>query len=358
MILAAACMASAGLVHAAAAGAHNDDYTLATMFAIAAVVQLGWAAVAMSKPTRAVLALGALIAFGAVGFWAVAKIWGIGLLDGLVGPQPAQFQDSAATVLELIAGMSAVRALWHPVTNGRRTVLVTRLAVVLGALALVAAVPASASPHSHDHGDGVADGHDHGEAHEDDQGGDHAEVVIEGFGYHADITEDQRIAAQQLVDDTKAALAETDYWDYDGAIAAGYVSIGDQSTGFEHLIHIGHMASKEILDPAAIESLVYRVQPNGIRVLASAMYLMPFGSTMDDVPDIAGDATPWHDHQNLCWDEQNPARVVGILDAEGKCPRGVFRATQPMLHVWVEDNRCGPFAGIEGSHGEGCDHEH
>jgi hypothetical protein len=35
----------------------------------------------------------------------------------------------------------------------------------------------------------------------------------------------------------------------------------------------------------------------------------------------------------------------------------VLRATAPMLHVWLEDTPCGPFAGIEG-HGGSCDHAH
>jgi hypothetical protein len=29
-----------------------------------------------------------------------------------------------------------------------------------------------------------------------------------------------------------------------------------------------------------------------------------------------------------------------------------------MIHVWLIEHPCGPFAGIEGSHGEGCDHGH
>jgi hypothetical protein len=44
---------------------------------------------------------------------------------------------------------------------------------------------------------------------------------------------------------------------------------------------------------------------------------------------------------------------------DGRCqPGGELRATSPMLHVWLEDHECGPFAGIEG-HGEGCAaHDH
>jgi hypothetical protein len=76
---------------------------------------------------------------------------------------------------------------------------------------------------------------------------------------------------------------------------------------------------------------------------------------MDDVPDIAGELTTWHDHQNLCWEG---VRVVGTTDATGSCQRGVFRPTPPMLHVWIAEHPCGPFAGIEGSHGDGCAHGH
>lgn len=56
-------------------------------------------------------------------------------------------------------------------------------------------------------------------------------------------------------------------------------------------------------------------------------------------------------------------RIAGIL-VNGTCvPGGEFRGTSsPVLHVWVVENPCGPFAGIDGgaggSHGESCDHEH
>ena len=70
---------------------------------------------------------------------------------------------------------------------------------------------------------------------------------------------------------------------------------------------------------------------------------------MADVPDIAGPLTTWHDHQNLCWEG---LRVVGTT-VNGVCARGVFIPTPPMLHVWMVDNPCGPFAGID-EHGGAC----
>ena len=45
LLVAAFASAGAGLVHAAAAGSHNDDASLAWLFAVTAVLQLGWAAI-------------------------------------------------------------------------------------------------------------------------------------------------------------------------------------------------------------------------------------------------------------------------------------------------------------------------
>lgn len=52
-------------------------------------------------------------------------------------------------------------------------------------------------------------------------------------------------------------------------------------------------------------------------------------------------------------------RLAGVL-VNGRCfPSGTLRPTPPMLHVWLADHPCGPFAfaGIEG-HGGGCAHGH
>ena len=73
-----------------------------------------------------------------------------------------------------------------------------------------------------------------------------------------------------------------------------------------------------------------------------------------DRPEVAGELSSWHDHQDLCWEG---SQVTGRIDANGNCARGVFRPTAPMLHVWVTEHECGPFAGIEGAHGAGCDHD-
>ena len=102
-----------------------------------------------------------------------------------------------------------------------------------------------------------------------------------------------------------------------------------------------------------------RVNPDGSKTIVVGDVHPPLGKTMADVPDIAGELTTWHDHQNLCWDG---SRVVGLA-VNGVCAQGTLIVTPPMLHVWLEPYpACGPFAGIEtngaSSHGTDCGHSH
>lgn len=153
--------------------------------------------------------------------------------------------------------------------------------------------------------------------------------------------------ARTLVADT---VADTEkYEDVEAAKAAGYYSIGDEFTGVAHYVHPGYLNDGIEMDPERIESLVYSQNADGTQTLITAMYILNPGSTMDDVPDIAGNLTIWHDHTNLCFDPAN-GRLAGVVDANGTCvPAGVLRPTSPMLHVWVTPNPCGPFAGVDTS---------
>ena len=158
----------------------------------------------------------------------------------------------------------------------------------------------------------------------------------------------QKATAEDLLANTVAGMAR--FPDEAAVVAAGYLSIGDGGTGFEHFVNVGYLTDGFELDANHIESIVLRVS-GGTKTVASAMYILTTGSTMADVPEIAGELTTWHDHQNLCWDG---IRVVAVTNPDGSCPRGVFRPTAPMLHVWLTPQPCGPFSGIEGTHGDAC----
>ena len=137
-------------------------------------------------------------------------------------------------------------------------------------------------------------------------------------------------------------------------MAAGYESIGDGGSGYEHFVNWSYLEDGHELDSSRIESIVTKRNANGTRSIASALYILETGKTFADVPEIAGELTTWHDHQNLCWDGH---RLAGTL-VNGVCtPGGEFRGTPPMLHVWIVPHECGPFAGIDG-HGSDCSHSH
>ncbi|MDQ3897738.1 MAG: hypothetical protein M3326_10960, partial [Actinomycetota bacterium] len=234
-----------------------------------------------------------------------------------------------------------------------------RLSPVL-VLALVPALVGMAAPpeHSHGHeheGDQVhelaAEPHGHGRAAASALADD---PIFSGADTsHA--TGQQLQAAKRLIETTRAAVTAR-FPDQAALLAAGYRSIGDGLvTRYDHFIKPEYMNDGRELDPDHVESIVMERTPTGWRV-ASAMYILDAGKTMDDAPDVAGPLTVWHDHQDLCWDPSG-LRLAGVV-LNGRCfPGGTFRATPPMLHVWLDDQPCGPFAGIEG-HGGDCAHGH
>ena len=377
LIVAALASAAAGLVHGAAAGSHTGVATLGTLFALAAALQLGWAALVVIHPTRWLLVSGAGLNAAMVLAWAMSRTVGWPVVESMAQAGSVGFQDLAAAML---AGAAVTGALvaWIgirlPRWLGAAPASALATVVLLGL-----AVPAVATSHTHDHDhteghdhdhvDDVASGvhdHDHTEVHDHDEAGDHdhaAEGEVAGTAYDPDdpvisladprLTENQRAAAQALLDDVVAEMER--FSDPASVEAEGYVSIGDGITGFEHFSHPELREDPITLDPRRPESIVFRVNPDGTKDLVSAMFIMPPGTTMDDVPDIAGTLTTWHDHQDLCWMGN---RVVGMVDADGNCPFGEFRVGQAMMHVWLEPHPCGPFAGLEGHGGDCRQHHH
>jgi len=363
VVVAAAASLGAGLVHAAAAGSHNGDATLAWLFALTAAAQLLWGALAVVWPSRITLAAGVALNGGAALAWLLSRT--VGLFGSLAAVEPVGTQDLLAAVLGAIAAGAALVAVLGVVER-----MDVSIAAVAAGLVVFLAVPAMAAEHTH----GPSHDHEHGEATTEAAAGhDHAAESGEATAAHDHddtaaalgapivslsdprLTREQRQRATTLLNGTRAAMAN--FTDEASVVAAGYTSIGDgrRVGGFEHFVNTKYMFDGNELDPLHIESIVMQRQADGSKTIASAMYILESGSTMANVPDIAGGLTPWHDHQNLCWEGN---KLVGLLVA-GKCvPRGEFRATAPMIHVWMHDTPCGPFTGIEGHGGADCSHSH
>lgn len=361
---------AAGLVHASAAGTHQGDRALVLLFALTASVQLGWAALAAMRPSRQTALVGTGVSSLFVLAWLASRTVGLPVTDALREVESVGTQDLVAALLATMAAVTAVLAIAPPLRRLRLgEVWIGGLALAVLALA----VPGMAAEHprdaSHEHADGDAvAGDDHSSpaaGHEAPGSGDqHGD----GGSSHDPITsldderlsDAQRDAAQSLI--TETAEGMTELTDVASVEAAGYESIGDARTGYEHFINWSYLEDGAELDATKIESIVFEVD-GAERTAVSAMYILDKGKTMDDVPEVAGELTTWHDHTNLCWDESG-TRLAGIVVRDRCVPRGTLWETPPMLHVWLEEQPCGWFAGIEGvgglaGHGSSdCDHDH
>ncbi len=353
LAIAAVASVAAGMVHATAAGNHAGDTTLVRLFALTAAAQAAWGVIALMRPMRAVAWAGVALNGVFVGAWVLSRTTGLPLIDSLRQVEEVGTQDVIAAALGATAVAAAFLSVMQPV---RRPTLETGWVVASVIAVTLVAVPAMATEHTHGaaehvHADAAAAAEDHA-AHEHAAGETAAASDSSAGGHHHDVparldhepTDDQLKAAADLLASTKAATLQ--YADVKVAEANGFRSIGDGFTGVEHFVNRDYMADSDVLDPDKPESLVYRVNPDKTREFITVMYILPNGSTMDDVPDIAGNLTLWHDHDNLCFDPAT-SRLSGVF-VGGECrPAGVHVQTAPMLHVWVTPNSCGPFAGTD-----------
>jgi len=223
-------------------------------------------------------------------------------------------------------------------------------AVALAAIAVAGAGVVAVGSAVRAPGVSVTSEHHHGAGVQDSEPGEHGSGAADhnASGHSGPIavtaSDADRAKAAAIVASTTSATAE--YSDVAVAEAAGYRWIGDGLEGgeYRHYVQPAYLLDDLELDPAHIESLVYRVGSDGALELASGMYILRPGTTVDDAPDVAGDLTEWHIHTNLCWSRGG---IAGTNDS-GACPAGSVNAvTPPMLHVWVIDNPDGPFAAID-----------
>ncbi len=164
------------------------------------------------------------------------------------------------------------------------------------------------------------------------------------------VSADQQARAEELIYQTRTILPK--FSTPEIAKTYGFTSIQDASTGVEHYINWSWINDEHELNPNYPESLVFAVGQGGSRTLASAMYMVGDDYTLETVPDVGGSLTQWHIHNNLCF-SQDPAvsgstRVVGVTSADGPCSFGIKLRANPMLHVWLTPQACGPFAALEG----------
>ena len=159
----------------------------------------------------------------------------------------------------------------------------------------------------------------------------------------------QQNAARSLLVTTRSTIASLP--DTAALTAAGYVSVGDNSSGLQHWVKDAHTKDGRELDPGRIESFMVKTATGRV---VGAMYMLEPGKTMANVPDIAGDLTIWHVHEPICFSAVQIWRFVSFA-RNGNCAAGsAVRTVPPMMHVWADDPPCGPFVGTEGHGSSTC----
>jgi hypothetical protein len=148
-------------------------------------------------------------------------------------------------------------------------------------------------------------------------------------------TQQQEEAASRLWHETD--LATRRYASLSTAVADGYIAFNPIADPLVHYVKPAYLHDGSILDPEHVESLLYESTIRG-PVLVAAMYSLE--DPQATPPDVAGDLTPWHRHDDLCF---TPAgEVVGAAPG---CPTGSATYYTPwMLHVWLVPDRYGRFA--------------
>jgi hypothetical protein len=362
----------AGAVHAAAIGVHAEHRAAALAFTALAALQLAWGGLALVRGHRVAAAAGVVLGAAAVAGWAMAKTAGIPWIDGLDEAEPVQTADAIAAGLALVSLVASVASVLRPdrASIGRRGATSVAAGIV-AAISLVGMVAGG----SHVHAAGSAGGAGHAHAHGATDGAAATTATAAAvapvpydptkpidLGGVEGVTPEQQAAAENFVAVTLVRLPR--WSDPAVAEAAGFHTIGDGATGVEHFVNQAFMTDDVILDPDRPESLVYDTEHGGRRLVA-AMYMVQRGLPLDQVPNIGGKLMQWHTHENLCYNPQG--RVAGLTDAAGHCPAGLVKPVPtPMIHVWIEAHRCGPFAALEGIGGgripDGetvlCDHVH
>ena len=389
----------AGAIHATAVGSHSEHHAAMYVFVAVAMFQLAWGAWALQRSDRAIAWLGALGNAACLGGWLAAKVSGLSFINGLQDAERVQLADGAAAGLALVAivpvvWMTAAGLRRRPLPRAAHGVLLVISAAVVVGLTMPSMVAAANHVHTHSHTHGVAapttdasgtpgtavagDAHVHDANGNDVVGGaqtsltsvpdptgstiattahDHTTAAVATKPYDPTlpidlggvpgVTPQEQARAENLVAITLIRLPQ--FADPAAAEAAGFHSIQDGFTGFEHYINWSYMNDQYTLDPDHPESLVYQVT-GSTKKLVSAMFMLSPSVKLSDVPDIGGKLTQWHIHDNLCFTPDPVApTIAGVTSSGGTCPAPLERlASAPMIHVWIVPHKCGPFAALEG----------
>jgi len=372
----------AGVIHFAYSGEHFDvGWAHGTFFAVVAWFQISWAVGIMVRPSRTVLALGAVVNALVIGTWIMSRVWGIPIGPGAWDPEPIALADALATGLEVGIVSISLAVLARPAlaqqsvrpSVGMAGIGVTGLAVAV--VSTLALAPAFASDHHRSEGE--AAGHTRGDdaaAQGTDQHaatGEHVEghtnVVIaadgtsaceqSGYGNEGNAGHGHRgpvpfSPLDAKTRDTLAAQVEQS----DEVVAKYPTAAAAEAAGWRRITPYvpciaAHYLNSSVLDgtfdPAMPEILLFDGTDPDSHIVGLS-YLV-FTDPDSPPPGFAGDNDPWHIHRQLCIGAEGVVGDENTSDeqCEARGGRVVPLNNLWMMHMWNVpgwDSRWGQFS--------------
>jgi hypothetical protein len=375
------------VIHFAVAGEHFQEYWAFGVFMlVTAWLQLAWAVAIVVKPSKLLLAGGAVVNAGIVVVYILTRTVG-----DMVGPtphdvEPFGFGDGLCTVLEALVAVACVWLLVSqsdvrvrrqqlflaPAMTGALGALLLSVALVDGGGEMVmsmgddapAAVTTGVHAASNSTSMNMAGSHKSASAGSmhmaavtshviklptESPAGDvttlnpNAMHMAAGMKMASTVactatpTKAQQAATVSLVNQSWKDTQK--FRSLAAAKAAGYVAITPVGQRVVHYLNGWYLhdvlTGGKVLKPSEPQSLVYANTPHGA-VLAASMYINAIGAP----PQPGGCLTQWHVHTNLCL---SGATVVGTTHTG--CPAGSANdITPPMMHVWYVPIPGGPNA--------------
>ncbi len=308
----------AAVIHFAVAGEHFAEYWAFGVFMLAAAwLQLAWAVGVLIRPSRTLIAVGAVLNAAIVVVYLVTRTVG-----DVIGPtpnavEPIGFGDAFCTVCEFVIVVGSVllllRPLSRPITRSQMQFgvgVAAATAMVLLSVSLVdggpemvmtmaAAAPATLSPASA--AISLATDSPAGDVTMPDPGMQMAPgMKMVNSSCTTTPTAAQQAATVRLVNTTWAA--DKKYQSLAAARAAGFRPITPPGMPVVHYLspsnYAATLAGGPVIDPLAPQSLVYANTPHGA-VLVAVMFIAR--SRRAATPDPGGCLTQWHVHTNLCF---------------------------------------------------------
>jgi hypothetical protein len=392
----------AGVIHFAVAGGHFDvSWYHGAFFAVVAWLQLMWAAALIMRPSRLLLALGAIGNLLVIVTWFVSRVWGVPVGPDAWEPEPVSLADALATGFEVGIVVLSLVVLFRPALAQRSLRPGIGLAtlgasgVAIAVVSTMALTPSFASDH-HGHGDSDEPaGHSHEDAGaHDDMAADDDAAAHEDAAAHDDAAAHEAghpTAGMIMADGTSACersgianegnaggdsghghRGPVPHVEMDAATRAEYQAqvaqaaaaarrfptVADAEAAGYHGItpyvpciaahYIKDSALANPFDPAEPEILLYLGTDPDSQIVG--LSYLQFASPEEPPEGFAGDGEPWHVHERLCIGGGGGVRgdeSTTEQECEARGGHLIELGSLWMTHMWPIDgwdNRWGLFA--------------